>query len=184
MSSDTTPQRAIYVDTVGDVELLNRRAGQHFFDADTKRFFASRIHEPIIAQRFFITSEKRCFDDPRRESRIRMIRNDGSVATVGEEERFSTPKAARDALAKARKAREGEGTGTLAKGGVVVRFDPYPDDMAEFLPKALEAGLSERGLFERFVWRAYVGEHAIGPRTSRSEARAIAREAVTPCPIA
>lgn len=170
------------VDTIGDIERLNRRVGHHFFDADTLRFFSSRVQEPVIANRFFITTERRGFDDPARCATLRMVTNAGTIETIGEQGQFLSPAAARTALKKARRALEGTDKGTLAKGGVAVRFDPYPNDLAEFLPKAIAEGLTERGLFGRFVWRAYVGDLPIGSRTTRTLARQQAREAVEPCP--
>lgn len=164
----------IYVDTIGDLEQMNRRASHHFFDADTMRFFASRVHEPVIAHRFFITSEKRGFDDTSRESRIRMICDAGNVESVGDV-KFATPKAARDALAKAQKRLDGNDRGTLAQKGVCVKFDPYDADVKQL------AGKTERELMKAFAWRAYIGELPIGVRTTRTDARKMAGEAVTPC---
>lgn len=164
----------VRAETIGDVERLNSGKGQHFFDADTLRFFASKIHEPLIKNRFFITSEKMGFEDTRRESRIRMVRNDGTIETVGDDVRYSSPKAARDALKKAQK-RLGSDVGTWASGGVSVRFDPYDTDIETL------AGRTERELMRNFYWRCYVGELPVGCRTSRTEARKLATEAVTPC---
>lgn len=182
MSTATQDPADFKVDTIAEVERLNRRAGQHFFDPDTLRFFASRVQDPVIAHRFFVTTEKSSFDDLTRYATLRMITNAGTIETVGEQGQFSTPAAARKALNKARKALEGSDKGALAKHGVSVRFDPYPDDLSEFLPKAIETGLTERGLFERFVWRAYIGDLSIGNRTTRAAARERAREAAKPCP--
>lgn len=161
------------VKTIGDIERKNSGAGQHFFDPDTLRFFASRIHEPVVAHRFFVTSEKSGgFEDTSRQSSIRMICADGHVETVGEFGQFATPAKARKALQTA-----------LGTADVAVRFDPYDTDW-DFLAKAAgDGGLTEKRLFERFYWRAYVGGRPIGSRTTRTEARRMAVEAVTPCPL-
>lgn len=47
----------------------------HFFDRDTMRFFRSRLcyGGRIVAGRYFVTSEKACFDDPRRVYNLRRI---------------------------------------------------------------------------------------------------------------
>ena len=67
----------------------------HFFDRETMRFFRSRLcyGGRIVAGRYFVTSEKACFDDYRRVYHLRRIdaRPDGgdggcgyTINTVGE----------------------------------------------------------------------------------------------------
>lgn len=183
MTSSTAP--VILVDTVGDMERLNRRAGHHFFDGDAMRFFGSRISPRIVAHRFFVTSERTGFEATTRRSTLRMIRDGGPVETVGEFLAFGDNRAAFRSIERARSPLDPEtyGRGPLAAGGVSVRFDPYPACLGPggWVHKA--AGrIGEGGLDEAFVWRAYVGELAIGGRTSKAEARAIAAEAARPCP--
>lgn len=154
-----------YIDTIGDMERLNSGLGHHFFDDDTMRFFSSKIHEPVIRHRFFVTSERMGFDDHRRESRLRMIRDTGAIETVGDDDqRFPAPAKARKALGK-------------VIDDITVRFDPYEDDVPRL------AGLPEAELMRRFAWRAYVGGYPIGSRTTRTDARKIASEAKKPCEL-
>jgi hypothetical protein len=173
------------IDTVADMEALNRRAGHHFFDGDTMHFFASRVAPRIVAHRFFVTSERTGFEATTRCSTVRLMRDTGGVETVGEFLSFTDHRAAFRALDLARTPLDPEtfGRGSLALGGVSVRFDPYPacHDKGGWLEK-VSGTISERHLDKAFVWRAYVGELPIGPRTSKAEARAIASEAVSPCP--
>lgn len=47
--------------SVDDLKRCNRYAGQHFFDADTMRFFKSRVSDSLYSGPsgvFFVTSEK------------------------------------------------------------------------------------------------------------------------------
>ncbi len=47
--------------TIEDIERRNKEVGQHFFDADTKRFFSSRISETVYQGPggiFIVTSEQ------------------------------------------------------------------------------------------------------------------------------
>lgn len=66
-----------------------RARGSHYFDRDTMRFFASRlIGQPEQSEngRFavFVTSEKRCFDDPTRTYNVRTYDvESGHVDTAG-----------------------------------------------------------------------------------------------------
>jgi hypothetical protein len=177
--------RTILVDTVADMERLNRRAGHHFFDGDAMRFFGSRVSPRIVAHRFFVTSERTGFEATTRRSTLRMIRDVGPVETVGEFLAFGDNRAAFRSIEHARSPLDPEiyGQGALAAGGVSVRFDPYPAclDPGGWVQKVAGA-IGERRLDRAFVWRAYVGELAIGGRTSKTEARAIASEAVRPCP--
>ncbi|MBS1883233.1 MAG: hypothetical protein JSS97_09775 [Actinobacteria bacterium] len=176
---------AFVVDTVGDMEWLNRRAGHHFFDGETMRFFGSRVSPRIVAHRFFVTSERTGFEATTRRSTLRMIRDGGPVETVGEFLAFGDNRAAFRSIERARSSLDPRiyGHGTLAAGGVSVRFDPYPAclEPGGWVQKAAGT-IGERRLDRAFVWRAYVGELAIGRRTSKADARAIASEAVRPCP--
>lgn len=141
------------LDTIGDIERVNSRGGYHFFDADTLRFFKSRIQPHVTAHRYFITSEKND-REPRRAS-IRCVMDNGSTETVGEFQQFASPAAAQKALDKALAA------------GIEVRNDPYEGDKDPTNP-------------ERFGWRAYVGELPLGSRTTKSEAEDEAAQAGRP----
>jgi hypothetical protein len=181
---NVTAARTIPIDAVGDMEQLNRRAGHHFFDGDAMRFFGSRVSPRIVAHRFFVTSERTGFEAKTRRSTIRMIRDAGQVETVGEFLAFSDNRAAFRSIERARSPLDPDvyGRGSLPSGGLTVRFDPYPACLEPGGWVEKVAGtISERHLDKAFVWRAYVGELAIGERTSRAEARAIASESVRPC---
>jgi hypothetical protein len=49
----------------------NKAIGRYFFSKDTMRFFASRIASDLLDYGYFITSEKRGFDDKKRQYKIR-----------------------------------------------------------------------------------------------------------------
>lgn len=51
---------------INEIKSVNRAAGKHFFDADTMRFFRSRILPTIYHGEFFITSEQFDSESPRR----------------------------------------------------------------------------------------------------------------------
>lgn len=145
MSKQAPPE----LHTLGDVERLNASSGKHFFDADTLRFFKSRIDYgyDLLYGRFFITTEKDG-DLPRRAS-IRAAMDDGSIETVGEFQQFASPAVAVKALERERKQ------------GVTVKHDPYEGDSDPFS-------------FERFNWRVYVGGLPVGSRTTWRDAYEIA----------
>jgi hypothetical protein len=75
---------------VEQVKRANSNAGHHFFSRDTMRFFASRVSDGVYGGRMFVTSEKRGFQDTRREWHIRIARDDGTIETM------ATPYAAGD----------------------------------------------------------------------------------------
>lgn len=77
-------------DSVYQVETLNKSNGYHFFDADSKRFFSSRILSGIYRGVYFITSERNGFDDYSRSFTIRMACKNGSIETIGGFNRFPT----------------------------------------------------------------------------------------------
>lgn len=55
--------------TISDVKILNRKAGRHFFDHETMKFFSSKIESSLLKGNYFITSEK-----PPRNPRYYVIR--------------------------------------------------------------------------------------------------------------
>ena len=70
--------------TIAEARKLHREKGLHFFDADTMRFFNSKIHgATLYGGRYFVTSER--FDDtrPRRYSVREIDPKTGSISTVG-----------------------------------------------------------------------------------------------------
>ncbi len=99
---------------MAEIRRANKAAGLHFFDADTMRFFRSRIEsERPIGGRYFVTSEQfvprhlravralRWAPEPRRFT-VRRANDDGSISTVGKVGEFATlPDARAEARAQA-----------------------------------------------------------------------------------
>ncbi len=83
----TTDRTALPV-TVWSIDAIrtaNRMSGGHFFDADTLRFFSSRILPTVHQGRYgvyFVTSERFDEDTPRRYTVRRFDPATGSVDTV------------------------------------------------------------------------------------------------------
>ena len=73
---------------MGEVEEANRLAGHHFFDADTKRFFRSRIGENVYSGGFFVTSEKG--PNMQRRYTVRQAMPNGTIDTFGEFQQYTT----------------------------------------------------------------------------------------------
>lgn len=78
--------------SVAEVADANRRAGHHFFDPDTIKFFSSRIETDIVGERLFIPSEQdetgfgklgKAWDGERRFT-IRIAEDNGQVHTIGQ----------------------------------------------------------------------------------------------------
>jgi len=80
-----------------DVEEASSRGGYHFFDADAKRFFSSRIGKTLYGGRYFVTSEQFHGSDGYTAPRlytVREIRDDGSVWDIGEFQQYETSREA------------------------------------------------------------------------------------------
>ena len=81
---------------ISEIKDCNRRAGQHFFDDDTLRFFASRISSTVHQGKdgvFFVTSEQfRSWSHTGK--RLYTVRSfnpkTGKVDTVGEHQQYNT----------------------------------------------------------------------------------------------
>lgn len=85
----------------------NRSSQGHFFDPDTMRFFKSRVtsHFRTLneSQYLFITSEKKCFNDPTRVFNVRLVSitpntnkycgYDMNIKTVGESMSYTASRA-------------------------------------------------------------------------------------------
>lgn len=89
--------------TMDDVISANRAIGNHWFDADTMRFFKTRIesgaiplHSENCHKARFITSEKGP-DGVRRYS-VREAQPDGTIDTIGEFQQYRTRDKARAAI--------------------------------------------------------------------------------------
>jgi hypothetical protein len=94
MSTTTTIPRSIR-----DIRERNRRSGRHFFDADTLRFFRSRILPTVhvgTTRAFFVTSEQYDDDAPRRYT-VRFCDPDGDCGTIDTFQGHPTARAAQDA---------------------------------------------------------------------------------------
>jgi hypothetical protein len=92
--------------SIDAIQRASRESGSHFFDADTMRFFGSRVLEPVVAGRFFVTSERSGFDyDAPRAYTLREFMPDASIATVGEFNGYATSGAAKGAARRAAKER-------------------------------------------------------------------------------
>lgn len=73
--------------TMKQFRAANKAAGQHYFDADTMRFFDSRVESDIIGGRFFVTSEQfhpSAGPSTPRGYSVHVAWNNGHVGTVGE----------------------------------------------------------------------------------------------------
>ena len=69
--------------TIADVKAKNKAAGQHFFDADTMRFFGSRVESSLYKNNTFITSEYTGFERTSRAYTVRVFDEaTGSVDTA------------------------------------------------------------------------------------------------------
>lgn len=75
------PRDAAAFADICSVEKANRARGSHWFDPDTMRFFNSRIESPLIAGRYFVTSEQ--MPDTPRAFTLREALPTGEVVTVG-----------------------------------------------------------------------------------------------------
>ena len=85
--------------TIDEIKAANKKAGRFFFEADTLRFFRSRILPGVIAGGFFITSEKDCLGSDRRYT-VRLCKEDGDIETIGDFQQFSRADQARRAVVK------------------------------------------------------------------------------------
>jgi hypothetical protein len=72
-----------------DVDEIRRAHDGHWFDADTMRFFRTRLGDIVIGGRYFISSEASDYNAPRLYS-IREAFADASIDTVGEFQAYRT----------------------------------------------------------------------------------------------
>jgi len=92
---------------IREVRWANRQLGHHWFDADTLRFFQSRVHSDLYGGRYFVTSERDsgfgsigAAWDGRRRYTVRMANADGSIETVGEFGQYGSRAGAHAAAAR------------------------------------------------------------------------------------
>ena len=87
------------MDTMRDVRRANERAGFHFFDSGTLRFFDSIIGRTLYGGRYFVTSERFRPSWPERpHARRYTVREafpDGRIETVGEFQQYPNARQAR-----------------------------------------------------------------------------------------
>lgn len=79
------------------IDDIRREHDGHWFDADTMRFFSTRLGSDVIGGRYFITSERNETPGYPSGPRLYTIREafaDASIDTVGEFQGYSTRKAA------------------------------------------------------------------------------------------
>ena len=82
--------------TLTDIKNNNKKAGRHWFDKDTMRFFDSRIESKLYSDNTFITSEQQSYQYPRKYT-IRIALNNGiDIESVGEFQQFDTLEQARE----------------------------------------------------------------------------------------
>lgn len=94
-------------DNMAHVKCANRNLGHHFFDADTLRFFSSRVHDDLYGGRFFVTSERDDYPssygavwDGERRYTVRCANADGSIETVSTFGQYGSRSGAHAAAAK------------------------------------------------------------------------------------
>ncbi len=81
--------------TIEQIEQANDEHGHHWFEPGTRRFFKSRASGPVIAGRYFVSSE-RGPGMPRLYT-IRVANENGSIDTVGEFQQYKSKRAALNA---------------------------------------------------------------------------------------
>lgn len=86
--------------TVDEIKSANRVLGHHWFEADTMRFFRSRVLDGVIGGRYFISSEQAPGAGSSRCYTIREASESGSISTVGEFQGYASARQARAAATK------------------------------------------------------------------------------------
>jgi hypothetical protein len=92
----------VRIDRVYGVDDITKASETHFFDADSMRFFKSRVYESqVVGHRvYFLTSEKCDYTDPRLYSVRYWDAETDMIDTVGEFQEHKTLATARRALAR------------------------------------------------------------------------------------
>lgn len=81
--------------TITKIKQANKKAGGSFFDRGTMKFFNSKVESGVIKGKYFITSEKYEFFNPKRYT-IRKITSTGSIDTIGNFCQFNSKRMASD----------------------------------------------------------------------------------------
>lgn len=76
--------------SINEIRYEAKRAGSHFFDADTMRFFGSRVLPTVYGGRYFITSEQDHYGNEAKAYTIRIALADGHIDTVGNFQAYAT----------------------------------------------------------------------------------------------
>ena len=84
--------------SIAEIKAKNKEVGRYFFSANSMSFFASKIESGVIKGKYFITSEKNCFNNTNRAYTVREAREDGSIKTIGGFVGFETYDEAEDYL--------------------------------------------------------------------------------------
>ena len=85
--------------SINEIRLENRRAGHHWFDPASMRFFGCRVGSAVYGGRYFVSSEQDTYRsntgqagawNGERRYTVRMAEADGSIETVGEFGQYET----------------------------------------------------------------------------------------------
>ena len=76
--------------SINEIRYEAQRAGSHFFDADSMRFFGSRILPTVYGGRYFVTSEQDRYGNGAKAYTVRVCRENGHIDTVGEFQAYAT----------------------------------------------------------------------------------------------
>ena len=79
-----------------EIEEANRRAGQHWFEKDTMRFFKSKVLGPVYGGHYFVSSEKGPHGG--RAYSVRKATRHGKIETVGKFQQYTSAAQARRAI--------------------------------------------------------------------------------------
>ena len=84
--------------TIAEIKAANKRAGYHWFEPASMRFFKSKVLPTVYRGRYFISSEQAPGPFARRVYTVREANPDGSIDTVGKFQGYATAAAARKAI--------------------------------------------------------------------------------------
>jgi hypothetical protein len=76
--------------SINEIRIEAKRAGSHFFDADTMRFFGSRVLPTVYGGRYFITSEQDHYGNGAKAYTVRIALDKGNIDTVGDFQAYAT----------------------------------------------------------------------------------------------
>lgn len=96
-AKQSRPPAKAKVSSISDLQRLNEQNGGCWFEPSTMRFFRTRIESGILRGKYFITSDQRDYDTPRKFT-ARSFDDEGSVGTVGEFHEHDTKQEAIESL--------------------------------------------------------------------------------------